>query len=214
MMRAGIARDCRLDVGANGSDHGCAAMPRPSRQQLPQPTGRAVDQERSPHADRINPRQQHVRRDAFDKYRRGHIVRNGGRQTHRAPGRQISLRGVGADGSAGIDYAVADLRRSDVGADRRHHPGRFDTRDRGRRQRVKSHALVDIDEVDADRGVANPDFVVLQRRKLEGCAFELVGAAGRLQSNDIGHGYVLLDLQAHFAAGREYAKFHIISFLM
>src|SRR5207248_10286702 len=147
----------------------------------------AVDQDRRSRADAIDARQQHVRGDAFDKHRGRSFIGNGFRQHDRTPGRQVSFRCIGADWSAGICDPVADLWRGDFRAYRRHHTDRFDTRYRRRRQGVKPHALVDIDEVDADGGLTNPDFVRFRGRKLDSRACELVDAAGRPQSDNIGH---------------------------
>src|ERR1700719_2548523 len=106
----------------------------------------------------------------------------------RAPSRKISLRCVGADRRAGIGNAIAGLKGSDSRADRGDDAHPFHAEYRSRRQRVKPHALVDIDKVHADRGLANPYLVGQRRRKLDCHVLELIGPPGRPYSDRSHHG--------------------------
>ena len=74
------------------------------------------------------------------------------------------------------------------------------------RHRIQPEALIDVDEVDADCGLAKPDFAGGRWRQLDSCQLKLLHASGRLQSDDIGHNNCSFLPRKDYGAGTQYAK--------
>jgi len=64
--------------------------------------------------------------------------------------------------------AVAGREVVDAFADALHHAGRLDTRSERQLERVKPCSMVDVDEVQPDRGVAYQDLVVAGLPRIPG----------------------------------------------
>ncbi len=114
-----------------------------------------MEQRGLPRADLERAQQQIFDGDALEKAgRRRPVVDAVGEPDH-AVGRDQAIFGIGAGGSVLIDDAVADLERGHPLAQLVDHAGGFRPRREGQLGAlVDAGAVVDVDEIDADGGVA------------------------------------------------------------
>ena len=107
----------------------------------------------------------------------------GGHHTHFA---------VAAGGVAGIRGAVAGLQVGDAGADGLNDAGAFHAQGQRHGEGVQASALVNVNEVQADRVVADADLAGAGVAHGHVHEFELFRAAGLVDADGLGHGLCLL----------------------
>ncbi len=111
--------------------------------------------------------QQILRGEALEHHARAGFVGDRARQLEQKPGFDISLLGVGP-GRAAIGDAIAGLEPRDRRSDLDDFAGAFGTRRvRHLRGRIETGAVVDVDEVDPDRVLPQPDLALARRRELD-----------------------------------------------
>jgi hypothetical protein len=106
--------------------------------------------------------------------------------------RNIADFGIGADRAAGIRDAVTHLDFADALAHRLDHARAFNANPRRQRQRVKTGAVIGVDEIEADRMVAHCGFTRSRGRHNDRLPAQHLGAAGLVNANGVGHGGLLL----------------------
>ena len=96
--------------------------------------------------------------------------------------------GVGAQLAAGIGDPLAGLEPLDPGAHRLDHAGAFGAQRQGEiGQRIEPGALVDVDEVETDRGVPDADLALSGIADVDVFPRENLGPAGFMDTDSFGH---------------------------
>src|SRR5690606_3598395 len=153
-------RDRTLRLAAHDADHACAAAFRPLRAQQADAAGGRVQQDRIPCADAVAAVQQVPRREPLQHHgRRGPVVDRVG-QRHEPLRVDETLLGIGVERRrARIRDALPRHEAGDPCADRGDHAGRLAAETARQRYRIEALAVVRVDHVETDRGVAHADFV-------------------------------------------------------
>src|ERR1700760_4916881 len=126
-------------------------------------------------------------------------------QLHGTPSREAALRRIGSDRRAGIGDAIADPNFCHFNANSTDDSDSLDTGYPGR-QWIKPGPLIDIDEIDADRTLAQPDLVWRGGRQFHLGQFKLLHAARRFQSDDVGHCHCSMLSSRNYGRRGQYAK--------
>src|ERR1041385_8852728 len=113
-----------------------------------------MKQKRGAAADLIGAAQEILRSHAFQHDRGGDLVADTLRDLDHAVSRDKALLGIGAD-EAGVSDTPADLEIADAWADRSNHASPFRAWNERYRSRVMPGAVIDVEEIQPDRGLAN-----------------------------------------------------------
>src|SRR6202021_2993241 len=98
---------------------------------------------------------------------RGRVIGNRAGELKQEPRFDIALLGVGA-GGAGVSDAVAGFQSLDRRTHLDHLARAFRAgRERRLGGRIETRAMIDVDEVDPDRMLAESDLALSQRRRLD-----------------------------------------------
>ena len=132
--------------------------------------------------------QQHVGGHALEHHGgRGPVV-DRVRDRHQVAGGHHPSLGVGAKLTAGIGDPLAGLEPLDPGTHRLDHAGAFGAQGQGQiGQRIEPGALVDVDEVETDRGVPDADLAIAGIAHLDVLPCENLGPAGFMDTDCFGH---------------------------
>ncbi|EPZ90002.1 hypothetical protein BURCENK562V_C3939 [Burkholderia cenocepacia K56-2Valvano] len=147
------------------ADHPCAERARPLRRQQPDAAGRRMHEHRVAGADLPHAMQQHVDGDPLQQPGDGGFVAQPVWNRQHALGRHRAQARIAAGRHAGIRDALTGHELRHARPDRVDHAGRLDAeRVRQRGQCMRARPEIDIDEIHADRGLANPYFAGAGRR--------------------------------------------------
>jgi hypothetical protein len=105
-------------------------------------------------------------------------------------GRDQPHLGIAAD-RAGIGDPVAGPEIGDAVADRFDRAGALHARDEGQGHRIEPGAVIDIDEIQPDGAMAQPDLAGARFADRDLLPLEHFGAAGLVDANGMRHGRVL-----------------------
>ena len=112
----------------------------------------------SPGFNAIGLAEQILRGEALEHHRGGLLIADAvGHLDQPAGGDQPRL-GIGADRRIAVSDAIADFEVGDVGPELFDHAGAFIAEHRRQRQRVDAAAIVGVDEIEADGGLADARF--------------------------------------------------------
>src|SRR6185312_15189442 len=95
--------------------------------------------------------------------------------------------GIGADRRVAVSDAVADLEIGDAGAELFDDPRRLIAEHGGHRHRVDAAAIVGVDEIEADRGLANACLARAGLADLDLFPAQDFGAAGLVDTDCVSH---------------------------
>lgn len=104
------------------------------------------------------------------------FVGDPGRDADQALGRHVAVIGIGAQTGAHVGDAIADLEFADRRTDRFNDAGRLVAQAGGQGQRIDALALIDVDEIEADRRLPQLDFMGGRRRRSTRCSVMTWGA--------------------------------------
>ena len=87
-----------------------------------------------------------------------------------------------------------------------YHAGRFDAHSRRKRQRIEAAAMIGVDVVEPDRGVAQPNLTLARLADLDRLPRQNLRTAGLIETNCVRHGFLQLSrLRPNYAEpGVEY----------
>jgi hypothetical protein len=117
-----------------------------------------MDEQHISGLDPVSPAQQILRGHALEQQCRRHVVADAIGELDQLVGRDIAPLGIGSDAGVHIGDALADHMIRDARAYRLDDASGFEAETCRQRQRVDALALIDVDEVEADRLMADPDF--------------------------------------------------------
>src|ERR1700735_293004 len=185
---------------ADAADSRRAERLSPLAQDQTDAAGRRVHQNRVALFDAVSLPQQILRGQALKHHRRRSVVRNRSRQLEQEPRLDIALLRIGAR-RAGVSDSIAGLQSLDRRTDLDHLARAFGPR-RERRlgRRVETAAMIDVDEVDADRVLAQPDLTLARRRQLDLLKAHDFRAAGLIYA-DGAHGFLWFAAVVRYAGG-------------
>jgi hypothetical protein len=143
-----------LFVRAGSADDRDAEVLEPLAGDRSHPAGSGMPQHRLALLHRVGGVDEVVHRQAFQHHRGGLLVRDPLRELHHPVRRHDALLAVRAR-QPGVGDPVARLQVGDALPDRLDDARAFVARDLRELHRIEPRALVHVDEVDADRGVAD-----------------------------------------------------------
>jgi len=128
---------------------------------------------------------------ALQHHRRGGLERDAVRNLHRPVRRVEADLGVRAEGRRGVRHAIAGLELGHARAHRFDDARGLGPRAARQRQRIQAGALIDVDEVEADRVIANADLARSGVADLDVLPDEHLGATGLVEADCLGHHFLL-----------------------
>ena len=190
-MTAEPLRQRDLAFVADRADDRRAQKARPLNRDHPDPAGRRVEQDRLARLHPVRPPEQVVRGQALEQDRRRDVVADAVGNFHRPVRDDIVRLAISPDRSRRISDAVAFAKPRDARADAFDHAGRFESEARGQGNFVEPGPVIDIDEVDADRGMAHAHFALARRPERDVLKRQNLRPAGRLDPDRARHGVAL-----------------------
>ncbi len=188
LVGPGGAGDLGLLGGAGGSEDARPGGAQPLDEQLPDPAGGGVDEHRLPSLDLGAAVDEELGGAALQHHGRGGLVADEAGERHGHVGSDDAARGVGADRTEAAADPVADGEVDDLGSDRFDDPGGLEADAARQRHGIEARAVIGVDEVDADRGVADEDLATAGIADRDLLQREHVGAAGCGETDGvIGH---------------------------
>src|ERR1019366_881577 len=154
------ARDRGFGLAADDTHDPRAERASPLRQQRAHAAGSGMEQNVVLRLHAVSPAQQVFGRETFEHQCRALLIADGGRQLDQSRGRNIALLAVRPAGLA---------------------PGYF-----RQRPRIQAAAVIDVDEVDADRRMAQLHFATRRRRELLALPLEHLGTAVLVEDYGVG----------------------------
>ena len=184
MLAADFLRQRDLVVAADRADHRRAEMFRPLAQDLADAAGRCVHEYGVAFLDLVRAADKIPRRHALQHDRRRDPVVDAGGNLHQPVDRTQTLLGVRPH-RLRIGDAIADLEFLHLRADRFDHARAFHAERERQRVRVQPAAVIDVDEVEADRGVAHQHLARAGGADLDLFPVHFLGAACFMNSNRV-----------------------------
>ena len=160
----------------------------PLRQDQADAAGGGMQQDGFAGFDAIGLADQILHRQALQHHRRRGLVVDAVGQFDQAIGRDQPRLGIGADRGGAIGDAVARLQIGDAGADFLDHAGRLAAETARQLARINAGAIVDVDEVQSDRGVANPRLARTGLAELDLLPDQNLGTTGLVKADRMRHG--------------------------
>ena len=174
----------RLLVAGHGADHGRAQRGGPLADDQPDAAGRGVYQYRVARPDLVDVADQIARGHALQHHRRRGAVVDRVRQLDHPVRSDQPGFGIGADGRC-VGDPVARFQMGDAGADRIDDTRRLHARHERQRQRVEAGAVIDIDVVQPDCGLLQPDLAGTRLADLDLVPLQHFGTAGLMDSDRV-----------------------------
>ena len=184
----GFREFCFL-VAADGADHGGAEMLGPLAEDEADAAGRGVQQNGVAGFHAIGLADQILRGQAFQHHGRCSLVIDAVRHLEQTIRRDHPRLGIGAHRRIAIGDAVAGLEVSDARADILDHAGALAAEPTRQLHRVETGAIVDIDEVEADGGVADARLARARLADLDLLPDQNIGGTGFVKADGVRHGY-------------------------
>lgn len=97
--------------------------------------------------------------------------------------------GVGTGHATGVCHPVAGLEQLDTLAHRLHNTGSLDAQAARQGRRIHARAVIDVNVVEPDGGLAQPDLPRLRILGVDVLPFENIRAASFMNSNCVCHGF-------------------------
>ena len=113
----------------------------------------------------IGSAQQELGRQAFEHERGALLVADCGRQSDQSRGGNVAPLAIGAATRAHVGHTLPEPQATHTAPERNDDAGRLASWRFGQRPRIQAAAIIDIDEIDADRGVAQLHFPAPWRRQ-------------------------------------------------
>ena len=161
----------------NGTNDRRAESGRPLTQNEPGPAGGGVHEDQVTRLDGINLPDQHLSSHTLEHHRGGLIEGDRIGQSHQSVSFDEPHLGI-ATGGTGIGHPIANFQATHLLSDRLHDPGTFETRNKGKRLRVVSRAVINIDAVEARRRLAQAHLSRPGLTDLDRCPVQNLGSAG------------------------------------
>ncbi len=146
-----------LVLRSDGADHGGAEMLAPLPEDLADAAGRGMHQDGLAGLHPVGAAQEILRRQSLQQHRRRGPVVDPGRQLDQPLGGEQASLGIGAHRPRAIAGAIARLELAHPLAHRLDHAGGLEADARRQRERIEAAAVIGVDEVEADRRVADAD---------------------------------------------------------
>ncbi len=180
-------RELRLLVAADSPDHGRAEMLCPLAEDQTDAAGRRMQQDRIAGFDAIGLADQILNREALQHHGgRGAVIDAVG-QLEQAVGGDQPRFGVGTERRSTIGDTITGLQIGHACADLLDHTGRFTAEAARQLHGIKAGAVIDVDEVQPDRGMANarlPRAGLAERNLLPD---QNLGTAGFVKADGVRH---------------------------
>ena len=183
----GLREFCFL-VAADGADDGSAEMLCPLAQDRADAAGGRMQQDGVAGFDAISLADQVLHRQAFQHHRRRRLVVDAIGQLEQAIGGNQSRLGIGAERRGTVCNAIARLQISDAGSDFFDHARGLAAQAAWQLHRIKSGAIIDVDEVQSDRGVADARLPGTGLADAYFLPDEDIGSAGAVKADGVRHG--------------------------
>jgi len=137
------------------------------------------------------------------------------RQSHQSIGFDEPHLGI-ATGGTGIGHPIADFHSTHILPDRLDSPGTFETRNKGKRLRVVSRAVINIDVVEARRRLAQAHLTRPRLADLNRCPVQNLGTAGLPNLNRMRHQvfHKSIDCLFFVTENRQFYKFIILTMIL
>jgi hypothetical protein len=148
-----------------------------------------MDHHRHVGADLHHAVEKHVGRHPFKEDGRRVLVGHVRRELQEAVGRKVGFGRIGPDRAATISDAIAFRKNGHAGPHGFDHSGGLDAETGRQWQREGARALVDVDEVEPDRGMAHADLAGRRRRQIDILERHRIDASGDVNLDCLGHGF-------------------------
>jgi hypothetical protein len=186
MVAAMGPRQLRLLLRADRADDGGAEMIGPLAGDEADAAGRGMEEDRLPGADFECLAKQILRGEALQRHRRCRAKVDARRDLDQPVGGDQPLLRIGAVG-AGIGDAVAGADRCHARADGDHHARSLASRYERQRRFVDALAVIDVDEVQPDRLMADARLARPRRTDFDVLPFQHFGSAEFTDDNRLDH---------------------------
>src|ERR1039458_10040462 len=125
-------------------------------------------------------------RETFEHQCRALLIADGGRQLDQSRGRNIALLAVRPAGRLYVRHALPYAQAAHTAPQRDDDPGGLAPGYFRQRSRIQAAAVIDIDEVNADRRMAQLHFATRRRRELMALPLEHLGTAVLVEDYGVG----------------------------
>ncbi len=182
-----LLRQRRLFRGRDRADDLGAQGLRPLAEDEADAAGGGVHEDGLARLHPVGAAEEILRGHALQQHRRRLLVGDAGGDLHQLVGGRDAVHGVGAHRIG--DDPVADLELLHLRPDRLDDSRAFASEHRRKRHRIEAGAEIDVDEVEADRGVADQHLARAGRADLDLLPAQDLGAAGLVDADRMGfHG--------------------------
>ena len=186
----GLREFCFL-VAADGADDGSAEMLCPLAQDRADAAGGRMQQDGVAGFDAVGLPDQILRRQALQHHRRRGLVVDAIGQLEQAIGGYQSRLGVGAHRRGAIRDAIARLQIRDARADLFDDAGALAAEAARQLDRIKPRAVIDVDEIQTDRGVADAGLPGTRLADIDLFPGQNFGPTGSMKADSVRHGILL-----------------------
>ena len=145
----------RFFIGTDNTDHGRAELICPLAGERTHATGGRIEQDRVTFLHPVAASQQVPGRESLEQHRRCHLVRDATGNLYQARRVEIAVLGIRTDRHARIDDVISHGNVGDAVADRFNDARRFAAETHRQLHRVQTGTVISVDQVEADRGMAN-----------------------------------------------------------
>src|ERR1022692_1731750 len=180
------ARDRGFGLAADDTHDPRAERASPLRQQRAHAAGSGMEQNVVLRLHAVSPAQQVFGRETFEHQCRALLIADGGRQLDQSRGRNIALLAVRPAGRLYVRHALPYAQAAHAAPQRDDDPGGLAPGYFRQRPRIQAAAVIDIDEVDADRRMAQLHFATRRRRELLALPLEHLGTAVLVEDYGVG----------------------------
>jgi hypothetical protein len=149
--------------------------------------GRRVEKDGVAGFDAIGLADQVLHREALQHHGRGGFVVDAVGQLEQAIGRDQARFGIGTDRRAAIGDAVAGLQIGHAGSDFLDHAGRLTAQAAGQLGRIGARAVVDVDKIQSNGGVADARLPWPRIADLDLFPDQNFGTAGFMKADGVRH---------------------------
>ena len=165
-----------LSFRRNGADDRCAEGGRPLTENEARSAGRGMHEDQVTRLDGIHLPDQHLSSHTLQHHRGCLIEGDRLRQSHQPIGLYEPHLGIAA-GRTGIGYPIADFQTAHILGDRLYSPGAFEARDKGKRLRVVSGAVINVNVVEACRRLTQAHLTRPGLTDIDSCPVQNLGTA-------------------------------------
>ena len=187
MVAAIVSGEPRLRLIANRADDCGAEVLGPLADNESDAARRGMDQDRLAALHRMGAADEVPGGHALQHHCRGLLVGDAIGHRDETVGRHYALIGISAEGPAGIGDAIARFQTTDTGSDFLDDPGALGAEATRQRHLVEPAALIGVDVIEPDRGMAQPNLTLAWLADLNRLPRQNLWASGFLETNCMRH---------------------------